>query len=330
MASRAVETEEIDDDIFDLDDSPKHTSSSAHTSSHQADETDEYELEEVEEEEETKTTTADILSYLFVFIILLILIPATIVSTFEISSRLAFDDLIDQQIAQQKAALNELEATSAKSNQNSKPKESRETILSEIHTLEKFKEVAHIISTNGAIPLERDVFSFRELLILKAKSIQGTSVLSSLLKGEATMNKSKALAESPFLTRLHEINLWIDSVNDLLVGFVCNYNSNSLLAIALILSCIIGTLTCHFKKESGHPVLLRTIISGMVMGFVVYLILKGGRELLIEKGSDIKFSLDIYSSCLIALLAGVLADNFFRLLKAMVGLIAIKATRKRG
>lgn len=323
MASHANKTAEIDDDIFDVDNAPAHSS--------RRDETDEYEEQsEVETAvEEPKATTADILSYLSVFIILLILIPATIVSTFEISNRLAFNDVIDQEIAQHKTELNHLDATLAKSNNTQKPKEARDALLSEINTLEKFKEVAHIISTTGAIPLEEDVFSFRELLVLKAKSIQGPSTLSSLLKGGTAIKKSKTLEESPFLAHIDGINRWVDKVTDLLVGFVCNYNSNSLLAIALILSCIIGTLTCHFKKEGGHPVLLRTIISGMVMGFVVYLILKGSKELVIAEGSAIKFSLDIYSSCFIALLAGLFADNVFRLLKALVGLIAIKATRRK-
>ncbi len=272
--------------------------------------------------EEKRVQTTDILAYLFVFLILIILIPTTIVATFEISNRVDFVSFIDKEIAKHKTEWNDLDKNQTKSDNNQKAKAG---VVSDINTLEKFREAAYVIMANGAIPLEGDVFSFRDLIVLKAKSSQGSSSLVSILHGDAAINKSKAMESSPVIARVHAINLFIDNLNDVFSGFVCNYNSNSLLAVSLILSSIIGSLAFHFRKDGGTSFLLRGIISGLVMGFIIYLVVKGGKNLFsAESEGAIKFSLNLYGSCLIAFLTGALADRLFRLLRSLVGLVGQK------
>ncbi|MBF0459834.1 MAG: hypothetical protein HQL87_00410 [Magnetococcales bacterium] len=267
----------------------------------------------------TPAKTTDILSYLFIFFVLIILIPATIVSTFEISNRMDFVALLDKEIAKHKTDLVELDKSPPKTDTTQK---ARPALLSEISTLERFRESAHVIMANGAIPLEGDLFSFRDLVILKAKSVPGSSVLSSILHGESAINKSKYLENSPVLAGIRGMYLFIDNFNDVFFGFVGNYGSNSLLAFSLVLSSMIGALVCYFRSDVEPPFLLRGMISGLVMGFIVYLIIKGGRDLFATgQANDLQFSLNLYGACLLALLAGSLADRVFRLFKALVGLL---------
>ncbi|MBF0582921.1 MAG: hypothetical protein HQL80_01655 [Magnetococcales bacterium] len=282
-------------------------------------------VEEEYEEEEEGLTMLDVLSYLFVFIILIVLIPASIVSTFEISNRVAFTVSVDNEIAQHKTELQALESSHSKADNNQKAKAA---LVSEIDLLEKFKQAAQVIIANGSIPLENDLFSFRDLLVLKAKSIEGNSSLSSVLQGKTAINKSKMLDGSPFILRIHEFNVFIDNINDLFVSFVCNYNSNSLLAISLILSCVIGALAGHFNRDDGYPFLLRSMISGVVMGFLVYLIAKGGAGLIDGQGKNHSFSLTLYGSCLASFLAGVFANRFFGLLRSLTSLFGGKSASK--
>ncbi|MEO5339653.1 MAG: hypothetical protein H7837_03900 [Magnetococcus sp. MYC-9] len=266
---------------------------------------------------EKKSTVADLLSYCVLLLLLLMLVPATIIATFEISNRVDFVALVDQEIAKQKSDLADLEKSGAKPDTVQK---ARSSVLTEINTLEKFKEAARMIMANGAIPLENDVFSFRDLTVLKAKSSQGSSLLASILTGESVINKSKQQENFPVIAFLRGISLSLDHFNDLFFGFINNYSSNSLMASSLIFSSIIGALVC-FRKEGGAPFLLRFLLSGLVMGFVVYLIIKGGRNLFFfGRESDYTLSLDLYNACLLAFFAGMLAERIFRLFRSVLGI----------
>ncbi len=62
------------------------------------------------------------------------------------------------------------------------------------------------------------------------------------------------------------------------------------------------------------------------MGFVVYLLIKGGREpFVVSKEGEMKFSLDLYNACLLAFIAGMFADRVFRVFRAMAGLFDRRA-----
>ncbi|MBF0160951.1 MAG: hypothetical protein HQL88_01555 [Magnetococcales bacterium] len=274
--------------------------------------------EEVATEGERGTSkAADLFVYWMVLIMLLILVPATVISTFEVLGRVTFLAQIEQEILQQRASLAELDKSPSKPETLQKTKSAA---LAELHTLEKFREAARSIIANGAIPLENDTFSFRDLVILKAKEPQGRSTLSSILQGESAVNKSKLQEKFPFLASLRDISLSIDHFNDLFFGFICNYSSNALMALSLIFSSMIGSLSCYFRKGPAAPVLLRHLISGLVMGFLVYLTVKGGQGLFMPgQGGGIRLSLDLYGASLLAFVAGVVADQLFRLFRAAIG-----------
>lgn len=269
---------------------------------------------------ESPLTFTDVLAYLFVFFLLAGLISATIISTFEVANRLDFISQVDQELLKNQKVLVDLEKNHAKGETQQK---SKTALLSEISTLEKFREAARVIIASGAIPLERDVFSFRDLIILKAKSIQGNSILTSIFHGDVAINKGKSLEHSPVIARLREMCIMIEDFTDVFFGLICNYSSNSLMAISLVFSSIIGSMVCYYRKEGGGPFLLRIIISGMVMGFIVYIIVKGGKDFFIlEKDLEYTFSLNLYSACLIAVLAGTLADRVFRLFRSLIGVFS--------
>ena len=260
---------------------------------------------------------SDVLAYLVVFLILSLLIPATIMATFEVTNRLDFVAQVDQEIFKFKKELSDLEKNSAKAESNQK---SRAAVLAEIGTLEKFREAARIIIMSGAIPLEKDLFSFRDLIILKAKSMQGNSLLTAILHGEASINKSKTADHSPIMASFRAACVMVEGFVDIFFGFVCNYSSNSLMALSLVFSSIIGSMVCYFRKEGGSPFLLRIIISGLVMGFIIYILIKGGKDIFIPgREADFAFSLNLYSASLLAVLAGTFADRGFRLFRSLLG-----------
>ncbi|MEO5363247.1 MAG: hypothetical protein H7838_06440 [Magnetococcus sp. DMHC-8] len=271
---------------------------------------------------ERKSTVTEVLAYLFILLVLLLLVPATIVSTFEIANRVDFIAYLDKELARHKTELGELDKMQTKADPNQK---ARTALVAEVNALEKFREAAYVITANGAIPLTGDLFSFRDLIVLKAKSAQGASPLAAILQGDAAINKSKSAEGSPVIAHIHKVNQFVDNLNDAFSGFVCHYSSNSLLAVSLILSSIIGSLACYFNRNGESPLLLRGIISGLVMGFIVYLVVKGGRDIFMAgKEHDLSLSLNLYGSCLAAFLAGTLADRLFRLLRSLLGLLGQK------
>ena len=93
-------------------------------------------------------------------------------------------------------------------------------------------------------------------------------------------------------------------------------NSDYLLAIAIMTCGAIGSMVGSIRREKNLS--LRSILFGLSTGFIIYLAIKGGKQVFLtqEKGQIIQFN--PYSSGLAGLISGLFTERSFSFLQVSV------------
>jgi|GEM_PF-7037252 len=100
--------------------------------------------------------------------------------------------------------------------------------------------------------------------------------------------------------------------------------SDFLLAIAIISCGVIGTFITRARKtKNGNP-LLMDLLLGFSTGFVVFLMIKGGKHVFLMEAQMQTFPFNPYSSSFAGLLAGMFTDTTYQILTKIMDSLSEK------
>ena len=103
-----------------------------------------------------------------------------------------------------------------------------------------------------------------------------------------------------------------------------SFPDSTLMAIIVITGSILGSLA-HAARRN-HNLSIRGLAIGIVTGFTVLMAIKGGRQVFLVETSEVSFSYNPYSCVLVALLAGMFTEHFYKVALAVVDDISSRVT----
>lgn len=109
------------------------------------------------------------------------------------------------------------------------------------------------------------------------------------------------------------------SVSTLLQGMrnsITDLSSDTLLALAVMLSGAIGAMIASLR--SGSALSLRAFVLGIASGFVTFLVLKGGKNVLLFQTPDQILMFNPYGAAFAGLLAGLFTERAHQVLALVV------------
>ncbi len=98
--------------------------------------------------------------------------------------------------------------------------------------------------------------------------------------------------------------------------FVSYYGSDFLLSISVMLAGSIGSIVA--KMRDDRHVQLRDLLLGLAAGFIIFLVIRGAKNVFLINSEGTSYLLNPYSIALMGLVAGIYTDRAFRLLMASV------------
>lgn len=117
---------------------------------------------------------------------------------------------------------------------------------------------------------------------------------------------------------------WENIVFSILLPPTTAMSADALLAIAIICSATIGSLVYSVRARSSLSLdggELRSIVIGIASGFIIFLSIKGGKQVFLANSSAAANSFNPYSSALLALVSGLFTERFYRLVSSAVDLV---------
>lgn len=97
---------------------------------------------------------------------------------------------------------------------------------------------------------------------------------------------------------------------------VTDLGSDSLLALAVMLAGAIGAMIASLR--SGNALSLRAFVLGIASGFVTFLVLKGGKSILLFHTPDQMLMFNPYGAAFAGLLAGLFTERAHQILSVVV------------
>lgn len=104
------------------------------------------------------------------------------------------------------------------------------------------------------------------------------------------------------------------------IGTLLSGSNNMLIAFITIACCGIGASFSSIRAKSATP--LSSTFMGFIAGFVVFLVLKGGKTIFIVNSSEVTHLVNPYNSALAALIVGMFTERAYLILERVVGELA--------
>jgi hypothetical protein len=100
------------------------------------------------------------------------------------------------------------------------------------------------------------------------------------------------------------------------LGTLLSGSNNVLIALITIACCGIGASLASIREDNDTP--LFSTLTGFIVGFVVFLSLKGGKTIFLMNSSEVTNLVNPYSTALAALIVGMFTKRAYQILERFV------------